>query len=175
MTRRALFFLSLAALAFPSCRSSLDPDQGKFHCATDGDCGSGWHCDLACHQVGFSPYCIVNGDCDPCPDLGSDPKNCGSCGHACAAAESCLNGTCLSTSVDGGEDAGRDAGHDAGDDAGLDAGRDAGEDAGLDGGPSDAGLPDGSFDAGADAGADAGTDGGGDAGLDGGADAGDAA
>jgi hypothetical protein len=38
-----------------------------------------------------------------CVDTGSDPNNCGACGKVCADATVCLAGSCLRTSVDGGQ------------------------------------------------------------------------
>jgi hypothetical protein len=85
----------LAALG--ACRYSVRPDQGKFHCANDADCGSGWHCNLSCQRSDFTPYCIESGICDagdPCPSFESDPSNCGSCGVVCASGN-CINNTCV--------------------------------------------------------------------------------
>lgn len=36
-----------------------------------------------------------------CADLSSDPRNCGSCGHACGGREVCLSGRCESGCPDG--------------------------------------------------------------------------
>ncbi|HUB08267.1 MAG TPA: hypothetical protein VMB50_14770 [Myxococcales bacterium] len=186
-------FIALALVA--ACRYSVDPNTGKFHCASDSDCGGGWHCFDSCPSAGFSAYCVQNGSCDPCPSLQGDPLNCGTCGNACAVDESCVDSNCVPAVIlDGGGDAGEDAGFDAGldagpGDAGADAGPDAGrvdagedggrdagrEDAGADAGREDAGLDAGREDAGGDAGVDAGPDGGpADAGEDAGADGGDA-
>jgi hypothetical protein len=163
------------ATASPACRYSVDPDTGKFHCASDSDCGSGWLCFNSCQAGGFSAYCLQDGDCEPCPSLEADPLNCGSCGISCSSGDECIDGVCAATVL---PDAGQpDAGQaDAGSDAGFDAGLDGGEDAGVDGGEDaghDAGHPDGSFDAGPDAGLDSGEDAGSDAGIDGGEDAGE--
>ena len=188
-------FTVLAAIA-PACRYSVDPDTGKFHCASDSDCGSGWFCFDTCQSAGFSAYCLQNGSCKACPDLDDDPNNCGTCGTVCAAGDSCIDGLCIfpfladagepdsgfdAGAQDAGPDAGSDAGTDGGEDAGRDAGEDAGRDAGEDAGFVDGGRPDASVDAGSDAGGDAGRDGGEpDASADGGisdaglADAGDA-
>ncbi len=91
-----------AGLFLLSCRYSVAPDGEKFHCASDSDCGSGWHCFTSCRRADFSPYCIPDGSCEACPDLASDPRNCGTCGTACAAGESCLDGTCIGAQGDGG-------------------------------------------------------------------------
>jgi hypothetical protein len=91
---------ALLLLAFGGCRYSLDPNVdpndagGGFTCASDADCGGGWHCSLACDIPGFSPVCLPNGECDPCPSLASDANNCGSCGHVCGAEQSCVDGIC---------------------------------------------------------------------------------
>jgi len=91
----------LLAVAMGGCRFSLNPDVdpnrdgGGFTCAGDSDCGSGWHCNLSCHAAGFAPYCLPDGECDPCPDLQTDARHCGSCGNACGSEEICLSGTCI--------------------------------------------------------------------------------
>ncbi len=135
------------AAGVPACRYSVDPDTGKFHCASDADCGGGWHCFAACHASGFTAYCIENGSCEPCPGLQSDPANCGSCGHACSPNEACVDSVCVPAfSADGGADAGLSDGGGAGMDGGV---PDGSVDAGLaDGGPSDGGS-EGGVDAGA--------------------------
>ncbi|MHB8419255.1 MAG: hypothetical protein ACYDCL_14355 [Myxococcales bacterium] len=177
MRGRLKLWLALAA-AVPACRYSVDPNSGKFRCASDGDCGGGWHCFASCPVADFSAYCVQNGSCDPCPSLQSDPANCGSCGTACAAGEGCVEGHCVPTISypDSGVDAGpADAGPDAGGDAGpADGGPDAGPDAGLPDGSVDAGMSDAGPDGGLDAGAPGdGGDGGPADGGDGGVDAGD--
>ncbi len=181
-------FLAFAVIS-PACRYSVNPDSGKFHCASDSDCGGGWHCFSSCLASGFSAYCLENGSCEACPSLGADPSNCGSCGTACPSGDECIDGVCVSvTLLDAGVDAGEDAGPDAGTDAGVDGGEDAGRDGGLDAGRDagedaglhDGGLPDGASDAGdagepdsglrdggaPDASTDAGEEDGGDAGPD---------
>jgi hypothetical protein len=83
-----------------ACRYSVHPDQGRFHCANDGDCGSGWHCSLACQRPDFTPYCIENATCDagdPCPGFETDPSNCGSCGAVCPSGN-CINYNCIALS-----------------------------------------------------------------------------
>ena len=88
-------------LLVAGCRYSLDPnvdpnlDGGGFTCASDGDCGDGWHCNLSCQLSGFAPYCLPDSECDPCPDLQTDSRNCGGCGNACGANEACISGLCI--------------------------------------------------------------------------------
>jgi hypothetical protein len=96
-----LRWLLLTLWTVAGCRYSLDPDVdpnrdgGGFTCASDSDCGGGWHCNLACHVAGFAPYCLPDSECDPCPDLQTDPQNCGSCGNDCGTEASCISGTCI--------------------------------------------------------------------------------
>jgi hypothetical protein len=54
--------------------------------------------------VGVS-QCTLAGSPSYCADLLHDPRNCGSCGFACGATQSCMDGKCL----DGAGDAGMDA------------------------------------------------------------------
>jgi hypothetical protein len=70
-----------------TCGPGVTPEHTKWLCASAS-------CDLQC-EPGF-------GDCDHnfCGTgcevfLGNDPANCGACGHACAAGQTCENGTCL--------------------------------------------------------------------------------
>jgi hypothetical protein len=89
------------ALILCGCRYGLNPDVdpnrdgGGFTCASDADCGSGWHCNLSCQRSDFTPYCLPNGECDPCPNLDGDSANCGKCGNACAPSEECFQGQCV--------------------------------------------------------------------------------
>jgi hypothetical protein len=92
--------LLLAALA--ACRYGVNPNEGKFMCASDADCGSGWHCSMSCARPDFTPYCVANGTCDPCPSFETDPQNCGSCGVVCPSTDNCLNNTCVSVAADAG-------------------------------------------------------------------------
>lgn len=101
MSVRRLVTMVLLALGASACRYSLDPDVdpnrdgGGFTCATDADCGGGWHCSNSCQASDFTPVCLPNGECDPCPSLEADPHNCGKCGDACSATQTCVNGACL--------------------------------------------------------------------------------
>ncbi len=167
MSRRLAWPVALVAAALFACRYSVDPDGEKFHCSSDSDCGSGWHCFSSCKSAAFSAYCVQDSACDACPDLTSDPHNCGSCGTVCSASETCVDSVCVCLDCvgDGGSDGGvvSDAGPDAGageDGGAVDAGTDAGEDAGIaDAGVEDGGTADASVDAGGeDAGADAGAE-----------------
>jgi hypothetical protein len=88
-------------VALLGCRYSIDPnvdpnlDGGGFTCANDADCGSGWHCNLACQLPTFTPYCLPDSECDPCPSLAADPHNCGTCGNECGAEQDCVNSACV--------------------------------------------------------------------------------
>jgi hypothetical protein len=85
----------LALLLSSACAFSVNPNVGYFTCASNVDCGSGWHCNSTCPVPGFNAYCVEDGYCDPCPDTKSDPKNCGACGEVCGATESCINAVCI--------------------------------------------------------------------------------
>jgi hypothetical protein len=47
--------------------------------------------------------CVQNAQCSDtccsgvCVKAGTDPKNCGTCGHACATGQSCIGGTCCNS------------------------------------------------------------------------------
>ena len=90
-------------LLLTGCLYKLNPNQGLFTCASNSDCGSGWHCNLSCPVPGFDPYCVQDGLCDPCPDTQSDPANCGGCGFSCSSGQSCINSACVDNGLlDGG-------------------------------------------------------------------------
>ncbi len=70
-----------------TCGSKVTPANTKWTCAESS-------CSLRCKPL--------YGDCndnfcgDGCEvDLGSDPANCGACGHACDPGQACVQGTCL--------------------------------------------------------------------------------
>jgi hypothetical protein len=90
----------LLVLVVAGCRYSLNPDidpnrdGGGFTCSGDADCGSGWHCNLECQAAGFAPYCLPDSECDACPDLQTDPRNCGGCGNDCGGGD-CIGGSCI--------------------------------------------------------------------------------
>lgn len=105
-----------AAVIVVACTVSL-PDDGKYKCAADSDCGGdGFIC---FHPESASAFCCKPGDegCEPgtaagggtgggtgggdaggeCPgvDLMTDRNNCGVCLRACAATAICTAGTCV--------------------------------------------------------------------------------
>lgn len=47
-------------LVVVSCRSSVEPDQGRFACADSGECGSGYECKS---QLGGGGLCFTLGEC----------------------------------------------------------------------------------------------------------------
>jgi hypothetical protein len=100
MTVRLLALATLLPLL--GCRYGLNPDVdpnadgGGFTCASNADCGAGWHCNLHCASSDFTPYCLPNSECDPCPSLSADPGHCGSCSTSCAQGQSCVDGLCVS-------------------------------------------------------------------------------
>jgi hypothetical protein len=89
----------LVLLLLTACFYKVNPNQGLFTCATNSDCGSGWHCSDSCAVPGFDPYCIEDGLCDPCPSMESDPANCGGCGIVCGTGQSCVNSACVDSEV----------------------------------------------------------------------------
>jgi hypothetical protein len=78
-------------------------------CSTVTDCGGGDY--KACSSADETVDCVNmkcvcasgQADCtDGCVDLKTDAANCGTCGHACSAGQSCLGGTCCATPAAGG-------------------------------------------------------------------------
>jgi len=70
-----------------SCTACPAPDPGGAQrpTCTNGVCGTG--CIESCNAA--------------CTDTQSDPANCGSCNHACAAGEACVEGSCVTTCQSG--------------------------------------------------------------------------
>ena len=70
-----------------SCGPLVQPPNTTWGCATSS-------CTLQCNPL-FGD-CNGNLCSDGCEtDERTDPKNCGACGHACAAGQDCVQGTCL--------------------------------------------------------------------------------
>lgn len=108
--RVGLLVFGAAALVF-ACTVSL-PDDGKYKCSADKDCGGD---DFICfHPESAAAFCCKPGaaGCTPgtatgggtgggggnnCPgvDLQTDRNNCGQCGRACTAVQICTAGACV--------------------------------------------------------------------------------
>lgn len=124
----ALATLGLAAAAFaPACALSTSADAGcpagqkacDSRCVDTTDPATGCaspgcapcavsHASAACDARGLCAAAACSkgfGDCDGAPATGCETSlfdsaaHCGACGHACASAELCRTGSCLSTEV----------------------------------------------------------------------------
>jgi hypothetical protein len=82
---------------------------------------------------GETPACPQTVCGGSCVSLQTDPGNCGSCGHACAALEICDLGVCT-TGTDGSVEAASDAATDAPAEASTDAPSDSANDAATEAG-----------------------------------------
>ena len=108
MTRPFALLPLLAACALAAgCVFSIDPDKDRFSCLNDGDCGPRYECrqqaveGRICYPAG---QCVpetcdgADNDCNGVVDNGfnlqTDAANCGTCGHACAAGQTCAAGAC---------------------------------------------------------------------------------
>lgn len=116
MNRAALTLMAL--LTCTTCSFGVDPNQGRFSCATTVDCGSGYVCVQQAN--GSGGRCFPNGQCTPeicdgrdndCDgvidngfNLQTDNLNCGACNHACPSGTTCTAGTCLETDCSDGID-----------------------------------------------------------------------
>lgn len=147
----------LSSLAL-TCLPRVDPEVGRYACASHRDCGMGWECRP---QVSDGGRCYAQGACldieacngldDDCNgavddgfDFSSDAAHCGGCGRACTEGTRCLEAACREARCDDGVDNDGDGGTDCGDVAclGLPCAADGGRcalgfaDGGLvDGGP----------------------------------------
>ncbi len=87
------------ACLFGLCSEGLATNGCSPACPSGATCVLGGCVGSACPST--SDFCVTrNGDisrCCPdqsCPDLSSDPLNCGDCGVICPSGESCQNGRC---------------------------------------------------------------------------------
>ncbi|MCC6336990.1 MAG: hypothetical protein IT380_23725 [Myxococcales bacterium] len=69
---RALVLLCVA-LGLAACRSSVNPDQGRFSCAEDKDCGTGWECRP---QFSGGGLCFREGECVDLETCNGSDENC---------------------------------------------------------------------------------------------------
>jgi len=133
----------LAILVTSGCVSSVNPDLGRFSCASADDCGGGWECHA---QVDGGGRCFKAGTCqavevcngvdDTCNgaidegfDLKTDSLNCGACGHPCGAGTACEASVCRESQCDDGVDNDSNGSMDCADDACL--GRTCASDGGV--------------------------------------------
>jgi len=97
-----------AVLLLASCRLNL-PEDGRYRCASDADCGGQG---FICHAPGTGlAFCCLPGtegcaaaaadggsasDAGGClgADLMTDARNCGACGQLCLLGERCAQGVC---------------------------------------------------------------------------------
>lgn len=108
----------LAVAVASSCVSSVNPDEGRFSCASSGDCGTGWECRLQlagggrCFKLGVCRDAEVcngldddcNGAVDESFDLTSDSAHCGACDRSCDGGTSCRASACRESRCDDGVD-----------------------------------------------------------------------
>ncbi|MEW5743452.1 MAG: MopE-related protein [Myxococcota bacterium] len=65
--------LLLLALGLAACRSSVNPDQGRFSCTEDKDCGAGWECRP---QFAGGALCFRDGECVDTETCNGSDENC---------------------------------------------------------------------------------------------------
>lgn len=146
-----------------TCTFKVDPDKGRFSCASEADCGTGFECRPQvsggglCYRPGECSDEVCDGQDNDCDGVADD--------NLCAPGATCLaGGGCVETSCGDGLDNDSNGRADCLDPSCLgvacssadfncglrfvDAGppppmRDAGDDGGVDGGELDGGEPDG--------------------------------
>jgi hypothetical protein len=85
-------FVAVSALTiWGSCRFGINPDQGRFACDRNSDCGSGQEC--APRANGNRGICFPIGYCATF-DFSSDNQHCGDCATACGEGNRCVSSEC---------------------------------------------------------------------------------
>lgn len=63
----------VGVLVLVGCRSSVDPDKGRFSCTTNDDCGTGWECRP---QFSGGGRCFILGACSAVETCDGVDQNC---------------------------------------------------------------------------------------------------
>jgi hypothetical protein len=95
MPRRGLVLAALGTISaltvWVSCHFGISPDQGRFSCSRDSDCGSGQECAPRSNSTGG--VCFPLGYCASF-DFSRDNQHCGDCATACPDGTRCVSSEC---------------------------------------------------------------------------------